>query len=290
VNATKHLALSVYYRLRAPLRNKNLALRQSSGTLPICVLFYHRVADWCPNDWTTPAETFRREIDWLREHFDIVTLAEAQRRIAAGKNDRPTACITFDDGYADNFDFALPYLLREKIPFTYFVCSQHVLRQEPFPHDVATGNPLRPNRADEIALLAKLGIEIGAHSRSHVELSMTLGAEEMKEEIVGSKLDLEDITGKPVRYFAVPYGTPDKMSQEAFRVACLAGYQGVCSAYGAYNLPGQDPFHIRRIHADPEFVRFKNWMTFDPRKLRQRDTFDPGDYRLPEPSEEEIDE
>ena len=85
-----------------------------------------------------------------------------------------------------------------------------------------------------------------------------------------------------------PYGTPDKMSQEAFRVACLAGYEGVCSAYGAYNFPGQDPFHIRRIHADLEFVRFKNWMTFDPRKLRQRDSFDPGDYRLPDPDADEV--
>jgi hypothetical protein len=77
------------------------------------------------------------------------------------------------------------------------------------------------------------------------------------------------------------------MSQEAFRVACAAGYRGVCSAYGAYNLPGGDPFHIRRIHADPEFVRFKNWMTFDPRKLRQRDSFDPGDYRVPDPADQE---
>ena len=43
----------------------------------------------------------------------------------------------------------------------------------------------------------------------------------------------------------------------AFRVAYEAGYDGVCSAYGGYNFPGDDPFHLRRIHADPEFIRLQ---------------------------------
>ena len=53
----------------------------------------------------------------------------------------------------------------------------------------------------------------------------------------------------------------------------------MCSAYGGYNFPGDDPFHLRRFHADPEFIRFNNWMTVDPRKLRMHRDFDPGDYR-----------
>src|SRR5687768_18104901 len=46
---------------------------------------------------------------------------------------------SFDDGYADNMRFAVPLLLREKLPFTYFVSTNHVLGGEPFPHDVAAG-------------------------------------------------------------------------------------------------------------------------------------------------------
>ena len=58
-------------------------------------------------------------------------------------------------------------------------------------------------------------------------------------------------SSREVRYFAFPYGLPENMSTEAFRIARGAGYRGVCSAYGGYNFPGDDPFHIRRFHADP---------------------------------------
>ena len=82
-----------------------------------------------------------------------------------------------------------------------------------------------------------------------------------------------------MRYFAFPYGQHENLSADAFRVAVDAGYDGVCSAYGGYNFPGDDPFHIRRIHADPELIRLKNWLTVDPRKLEMQNDFDPGDYR-----------
>jgi peptidoglycan/xylan/chitin deacetylase (PgdA/CDA1 family) len=122
-------------------------------------------------------------------------------------------------------------------------------------------------------------VEIGSHTRTHADLGDLTSETVLQQEIVGAKHDLEDMIGREVQYFAFPYGLPDDMSQEAFRVAYHAGYVGVCSAYGAYNFPGKDPFHIRRIHADPEFARFVNWMTLDRRKLKRREKFDPGDYR-----------
>ena len=67
----------------------------------------------------------------------MVSLAEAQRRLASGRNDRPCVSITFDDGYADNCDQALPLLIRERIPCTYFVTTRNVIDGKPFPHDVA---------------------------------------------------------------------------------------------------------------------------------------------------------
>ena len=82
--------------------------------------------------------------------------------------------------------------------------------------------------------------------------------------------------GREVRYFAFPYGMHKNLSVEAFDVAFNAGYYGVCSAYGGYNFPGDDAFHLRRIHADPELVRLKNWLTVDPRKVRSQIDFDPA--------------
>lgn len=231
-------------------------------------MFYHRVADERLNAWTISTRRFAAQISWLRARFDIVSLAEAQSRIASGKNAIPTACITFDDGYSDNMLFAVPFLLRHKVPFTYFVSTNHVLGGQPFGHDVAAGCPLAPNIPLHIKELAAAGIDIGGHTRGHVDLGGNLSMQQLKDEIAGCKRELESLIKKQVRYFAFPYGQHANLSVAAFQVAREAGYDGVCSAYGGYNFPGDKPFHLRRIHADPELIRFKNWMTVDPRKLR----------------------
>jgi peptidoglycan/xylan/chitin deacetylase (PgdA/CDA1 family) len=274
----QNLLLSAYYAATLPARRRAAIDRAACGQEPVSVLFYHRVADESPNDWTMPTATFAAQIRWLRERFEIVDLAEGQRRIAATRNDRPTVCITFDDGYAENMDFAVPLLLREHVPFAYFVSTSHVFGSRPFPHDVAAGVPLAPNSVSHLRELAAAGVEIGAHNRNHVHLG-TVTHEQLVDEIVGSKHDLEQALEREVRYFAVPYGQRDDLSTAVFQIAYHTGYHGVCSAYGDYNFPGDDPFHLRRIHADCELVRLKNWLTVDPRKLRHPFNFDPGDFR-----------
>ena len=67
-----------------------------------------------------------------------------------------------------------------------------------------------------------------------------------------------------------PVASPHNLlavDEAAFRLAHEVGFHGVCSAYCAYNWPGGHPFHLRRIHADPELIRMKNWLSVDPRKL-----------------------
>jgi len=267
----KEPVLSAYYLATLPARRRAAASRAAAYREPISILFYHRVSDQYPNDWTIDTQLFARQIAWLRARFELVSLAEAQARIRSGRNDRPTVCITFDDGYADNMQFAIPLLLKHQIPFAYFVSSNHVLGGIPFPHDVAAGRPLAPNTIGHLRYLAESGVEIGGHTRRHVDLGK-LSGQSLWDEIGGCKLDLEHAISRHVRYFAFPFGLHRNMTDEAIHVALDAGYEGVCSAYGGYNLPGDDPFHLRRIHADPSMVRFKNWLTIDPRKLRtQRD-------------------
>ncbi len=82
---------------------------------------------------------FAAQLDWLQKHFDCVTLEEAQRRVRSSFNDRPTVAITFDDGYAENSQFAIPELVRRNIPATYFVATDFVRSGEPFPHDRERG-------------------------------------------------------------------------------------------------------------------------------------------------------
>ena len=271
--------LDLYYLATLPQRKQAAAAREEKRQVPVMTLFYHRIADENPNDWTLSNATFQKQIHWLKERFDIVSLEEAQRRIASEANDRPTVCITFDDGYADNCDVALPWLIGQNIPFTYFVTSDHVFQGKPFAHDVKNDCPLSPNTREQLQRLVEAGVEIGAHTRSHADLGQIDDEQALFDEIVGSKRDLEDSLGCPIRYFAFPFGMPENLSTTAFRVAFEAGLWGVCSAYGGYNLPGDDSFHIQRIHGDPEWSRFRNWLTVDPRKLKRERRFSPGDYR-----------
>jgi len=280
LDSCKAPVLDLYYLATLPKRRQSSAQMVKDHKTPVMVLFYHRVANDSPNAWTISPEKFRRQISWVRERYDIVSLHDAQLRIGADDNKRPTVCITFDDGYADNCETAVPWLLDQAIPFTYFVTSNHIQSSEPFAHDVDAGNPLNPNTIEQIRDMASAGVEIGAHSRTHTDLGQLEDEQMLFDEIVGSKRDLEELLNQPIRYFAFPFGMPENMSTAAFRIAFQAGLWGACSAYGGYNLPGDDPFHLQRIHGDPQWARFRNWLTVDPRKLNQRRQFDPGDYRI----------
>ena len=125
----KQLLLSLYYHATLPVRTWNYRQEASEGALPAMVLYYHRIADDRANPGRFPNAMFRRQIRWLRKRFPFVSLEEAQRRIRRGYNRQPCVSITFDDGYADNCQQAIPLLIRERIPCTYFVTVRNVLEE-----------------------------------------------------------------------------------------------------------------------------------------------------------------
>ena len=286
MNAPKRWLLGLYCGGTLPYRLLAAARRSAAGAVPIMVLFYHRVADSQPNPWTMTNRQFARQIRWLHRRFDLVSLAEAQRRICSGRCHRPTVSVTFDDGYADNCTGALPLLIDLGIPCTYFVSTHQVLDGVPFPHDVAAAQPLPVNTAAQLRWMVAHGIEVGAHTQSHADIGAIADPVRLAGELVTCKHQLEAAVNRPVRYFAFPYGQPENMTDEAFHLAREAGYQGICSAYGGYNFPGDDAFHLRRIHADPEMVRFRNWLAVDPRKvwISSRKRLRPGAIAGPTPA------
>lgn len=277
----KEQSLWIYQQLT---QAKRIALRNDlsrRSSLPLGVVFYHRVANDHPNEWTMSCQDFERQLDWLVAHFDVIPLSEAQQRIRAGVCQRPTVAITFDDGYADNADFAIPELVKRGLPATYFVATDFIASGAPFPHDVANGLPLRPNTIEQLEEFSSLGIEIGAHTRSHCDLGRMHDRQHIRDEISGSAHQLEDWLGVRVRHFAFPFGLPRNTSQLAVDVIAEHGFEGFCTAYGAWNWPVGSRYHpaaeaatagihIRRIHADPGIERLKNWLTLDCRKLYDR--------------------
>ena len=270
----KQFLLSLYYYGSAPARGRQNVELRACGQAPVLVFFYHRIADHRANAWTASNVMFARQITWLKRHFQLVSLGEAQRRLQSGANRHPCVAITFDDGYAENCEHALPLLIAEQIPCTYFVSSRHILTGTPFPHDLAQGRPLAPNTPEQIKKLAQAGIEIGSHTRTHANLGRIKDPHLLYDEIVGSRDELQSLTGTPIRYFAFPYGHPANLSPAAFALARDAGYEAACSAYGGFNFPGDDPFHLQRIHGDSSMIQMKNWATLDPRKLHSINRYD----------------
>lgn len=260
-------ALNAHAKLATPLRIARLRGLACESRSPVSVLFYHRVADSVPNGWTLSRDCFRRHVDYCYENYELIDLAEVQRRVLDRDSCSAAVSITFDDGYRDNMDFALPLLIERGIPCTYFVTTSNILHQSPFAHDVKSGQPLATNTVAQIREASDAGIEIGCHTRNHVDFSRVYDPSIVRNEIIDAKHELEQMIGKQVRYFAFPFGMPEQLTQVAIEAVHEAGFAGFCRAYGGYNLIGRDAFHIRRCHGDPEFARLVNWLSFDRGKL-----------------------
>jgi peptidoglycan/xylan/chitin deacetylase (PgdA/CDA1 family) len=95
------------------------------GRHGLSILIYHRVL--AHKDPLFPAEVDRVEFDdqvrLLKSMFNIIPLIDAVRHARAGTLPPRAACITFDDGYADNAEVALPVLQQHNVPATFFIAT-----------------------------------------------------------------------------------------------------------------------------------------------------------------------
>jgi len=257
----------LYRFLTAPYRRYRLRRQMRAGTVPITVLYYHRVSDSLSTPWTISRDRFRQHLDWLRKHFEMLSMDQVHQRLTAGYNDRAAVAITFDDGYADNMDFALPFLAEHRIPCMYYVSTVHVMNQTPFPHDLDLSVVVPPNSVDDLKQIRSWGIDIGSHTRTHPDLGRIVDPVILREEIADSRRELLALLDTPIDHFAFPFGQTGNITAAALAVAREAGYKTACGAYGGYNFVGQDPFLIQRWHGDPHLARVKNWTTIDPRRV-----------------------
>ena len=102
-----------------------LSSRRATGKL--LVLTYHRVLetyDAIINE--IDAVQFTQQMETLAEYFNVISLAEGVERLQVGTLAAGSVCITFDDGYRDNFDVALPILDALNLPATFFVATGYL--------------------------------------------------------------------------------------------------------------------------------------------------------------------
>ena len=111
--------------MNPPMRWMLHALSPGAKRARLSILIFHRVL-------SAPDPLFPGEVDavrfdaicaWLRQWCNVLPLDDACRRLAEGTLPARAAAITFDDGYADNHDLALPILRRHGLVASFFVAT-----------------------------------------------------------------------------------------------------------------------------------------------------------------------
>jgi peptidoglycan/xylan/chitin deacetylase (PgdA/CDA1 family)/folate-dependent phosphoribosylglycinamide formyltransferase PurN len=239
--------VALQYALLSPLllrwRRRLTAKRQS----PVCILFYHLVANRPLNHMCLPLEEFVRQMEFLRRYHPLLSLAQAAERVARGESDEVAVSVTFDDGYHDNA-WAIEYLRQLGIPACFFVSIAHVLDGRPFEHDRRRGfADARPLTATDLQAIAAAGFEVGSHGLHHEDFG-TLDADEAERVLSESRRLIAEVTGSVPVHFSFPKGQPGtNITAESF-AAASRHYRHLYSAYGGYNIPGQQSGpHLRRV-------------------------------------------
>lgn len=193
-----------------------------------------------------PTAQFARHIRYLKKHYRIVSLEEAIARLRSGPIDAPTVVLTFDDGYAENFNGLRAVAELERVPVTVCVCTAHVAARSELAHDLARGERGFSSMGwDEVRYLDRHGVTIASHTRTHFDCGQGDYAR-LVEEIAGSKRDLEVALGREVMAFAFPKGMPQNIPPLANGLA-MQHYPVVMSAACGPNVaPMQPPMEIRR--------------------------------------------
>ncbi|WP_426071012.1 polysaccharide deacetylase family protein [Janthinobacterium sp. DSP2-3-3] len=97
-------------------------------TATLSILIYHRVL--ARPDPLFPGEVdarlFERQLRLLKRFYTPLPLSEAVQRLQDGNLPPRAACITFDDGYADNAQVALPLLQRHGLHATFFIATGYL--------------------------------------------------------------------------------------------------------------------------------------------------------------------
>jgi peptidoglycan/xylan/chitin deacetylase (PgdA/CDA1 family) len=107
---------------------------------PLIVAYHRIVEDFASHarhslpSMLTSVATFERQIDWLARRYRIVSLDEAAA-LAGHRDAARVAAITFDDGYRDFSELAMPVLVRKGVPAALFVVTDVVGRNDTLPHD-----------------------------------------------------------------------------------------------------------------------------------------------------------
>lgn len=204
------------------------------------ILMYHSIDAQPgpdPHSLRVHPETLDRQLRHLRRRglrgVSVAEWLEAARRGAASR----MVALTFDDGYRDFVEKAMPVLAKHRMTATVYVVAGKVDGTS----DWVEGGPHAPLMdADEIRAAHAAGHEVASHTLTHPRVDL-LAPAELEREITESKAILEEILQAPVTGLAYPYGAFNEAAVSAVR---RAGYDYACATDDHSR---RDAFSIARI-------------------------------------------
>jgi peptidoglycan/xylan/chitin deacetylase (PgdA/CDA1 family) len=221
-------------------------VRNAIAKPPITVILYHRVGDALRDSLTTGIEQFDRQMALIERTCHPLSIEDVVSGRLPHSPKRPMVCVTFDDGYRDNFAIAAPILLRHRIPAAFFVSTGIVGTSRPFPHDRGKVPAALENMSwDELRQLSRCGFVIGSHTVNHIDCAAA-SADTVERELRTSLATLRSELGLRDVILAYPFGGREHMTPERLELVKRAGYAGCLSAYGGFNRGEVDRFNVLR--------------------------------------------
>jgi len=223
-----------------PLSGHLLRRSVQGGRWPI-ILMYHAIdpsggsSNW---PWAVTSDRFQRQLDLLVQ-LKIRTLRLDQ--VGETSSISRAVVITFDDGYVDNHQYALPALQARGQVATWFIPSALVGQRASWVRGEGQARFLMDR--GQLHDLMAAGMEIGGHGRIHTPLT-ELSASELADEVAGSRRELGEILGVRPSSFAYPFGRYNHRVREA---VAKVGYNFACSTRPGWWDSETDPLQLRRV-------------------------------------------
>lgn len=209
------------------------------------ILFYHRVSD-DPDLLAISPRRFADQMDLLAaEGFRVVDVVEAARLLRAGERLDEVVALSFDDGYRDVAEHALPLLERRGFCATVFVATGVVEGTATF--SWYARQPPVLGWDEIVALDAGSALTFEAHTVTHPNLT-ALAADAAEREIGDSKRALEARLGRAVTGFCYPAGLYGARERE---LVARAGFDVATTCEPGANTPASDPLALRRTAIAP---------------------------------------
>jgi peptidoglycan/xylan/chitin deacetylase (PgdA/CDA1 family) len=222
------------------------------------VLCYHSVHPEQP--FATPPGIFAEQLRWLKQNVRVIPFESITAEAAIpDERSTPAVAITFDDGYADNYEFAVPLLVSHDLRATFFLTTG-LLDREPevmqrFARERGAAGGAAPLGWNEVRDMARLGMGIGAHTVRHHSLAQ-LDVNSASEEMRVSRMILEDKVGISVYTMAYPYGVVGRdVSVRTLELAAGAGYRFAATTLARSLRRNDNPLAIPRFIVEADKAR-----------------------------------